>query len=296
MQIKSFKQFLLEGNTEWKLDPSLKSDDFVCDGNFTNTKKWQAKIFTKESDKIGQMDNVGYVMFNMKTHTFIPIAREDEHHRGYDHIEDNLKKNTNDWYPIYLNPSNTGNYHDYIYQGREQKALEILKSLGENGLNLKNFKVQSMGGKTVITAEQFVESGGKLEYVAGKLSEEGTTLVKKLRDLANQANTIRNDPMLDKKIKGFKNNTLSLLHWFEKLYPNELLYVSSFHRDVDSYIKRIEGYPEDSNLLKMIELDMFGFKGFKNKIHLMLKNTKEKENTDSFFGDSAMAKGIFDGL
>lgn len=113
----------------FRLHPGLNPDDFHLTSSLgdVNT-KWKARIFdansAAEDQKIGQMDDVGYVMISLADDTIVPIARADEHHRGEDtmwaHVQRRKIKglNPSDYVPLFWSSN-------YLYHREEIAPLLI---------------------------------------------------------------------------------------------------------------------------------------------------------------------------
>ena len=81
--VTKFKLF--ESNIEIFTIPEKLQKYYNIEGNISNIYEWRAKIILNNSSsnlKIGDYDNVGYIMINHNNSDIIPIARSDEHQRG----------------------------------------------------------------------------------------------------------------------------------------------------------------------------------------------------------------------
>lgn len=289
--MKTFKQFIKESLGTWKLSPSVDSSNYQIDDDFNNVANWKCNSYIdkngyfKKKNKSVEFDKVGYVMFNISKHEFIPIAREDEHHTGYDLLEE-LVKNTNAWLPIYMIGTN------YVYDKQHSdKAHLLFKDLYENGFISKH-NITMSGSNVTIPISQFVETA-KMEYQKGKMLPNGEKLCNDLKALALEYRKARTNPRL---IKNFINKSLKLLKWFNDLWPNELLYADLLRQKVDGYIEKISSVdPDDGRALQIVSEVIFGF-GFKNAIHKIIKTEKYSEKVESFFGDGDIALGIFNSI
>lgn len=103
--------------------PQGTSRNFQITSNLNEADKWKAKILIgnsmEEGKKVGDWDNVGYIMISLKDNTIIPIARSDEHRRGYELLSDYYHLSSSDYYSLWVYGKN------YPYNLEDLKNLEI---------------------------------------------------------------------------------------------------------------------------------------------------------------------------
>lgn len=103
--------------------PQGTSRNFQITSNLNEANKWKAKILLgnsmNEDKKVGDWDDVGYIMISLKDNTIIPIARSDEHRRGYELLYEYYHLSSKDYYSLWVYGKN------YPYDLEDLKNLEI---------------------------------------------------------------------------------------------------------------------------------------------------------------------------
>lgn len=302
LKIKSFKQFITEAITTLHIPDSIKSN-YNLNGDFSNVANWEVLSYVKDpeemySDPKHNYKKVGYILINPSKKLYIPLARSDEHHKGMEILQDVLYKKgvpRGGWVSFWALDST-----DYPRDDEKELYIEAVKLFVENGGDISKKKVRASNSSKIIPTETFIRTG-VLDYEKGTLHPEGTKLINSLKELSKldkdaiSASRTGKDKQLDIITKNMISKTKALLEWFENLYPNDMYYkVKGLKEFIKKALIDIDKIYDHS----AIEQLLFSFKGFKNLIHLGLKSDDEdiKEANNQFFGDSEMAKGIFDNL
>jgi len=308
--MKENKKNLKESSPKsiWKLDPKVNPLDYKMNDDWNDTRKWEAKVLiannTDPSNK-GKFQEVGYIMFNLKNKTFIPIARGDEHHTGYDLLYD--LKVANGYFHLFLWGNN------YIYEKKDIPIYrQIFKSLMDEGYNPDpSIMINDTQTRMAVDIKTFVDTG-EIDYPMGTLAPNGKMLVDKLKELnelnLDILNTDIEHPSFEKKVDKFIKKSISVVNWFLKdAYPNQLLYMSDSGIEIGTKIKDVflpklkssGNSPADFQVASEI---MFGFNSFKNYLHRIIKygltlNPKKDywnySDIKQFFGDINTAMGEF---
>ena len=126
--MKRFKEYLTERKIKFNIPKELQ-DNYKIKGNLGNVEKWKAKIMVGNSGGgVGKWENVGYVMISIKDKTIIPISRNDEHHTGYDFLQDMDIPNVHSYYPVFAIGNN---YVDIAIDVIRKQRLFIRDVLNE---------------------------------------------------------------------------------------------------------------------------------------------------------------------
>jgi hypothetical protein len=271
-----------------KIKPNIK-----VEGDISNIGNWKAKVILANSGgHKEEWNDVGYVGFDYKTATIIPIARSDEHHRGEDlldyYLEHKLIPKRN--YKLIWSNSFSANYLHNDAALKEmipvyKKWLEIGGANLKIKINKKMFSFQD--------AIDGVTSGKEYE---GELAPYAKQFVKLLEKAA-----VLYKRYLTKKSVKIEDIGDVVLELGEFLKAHKSL----IREDSAKFIEKVE--KAGSNIIqgKDIEENMkiiFGFDGLKNKIHTylkgMIKSTNEYsiDRAKEFFGDINFAYEEFNRL
>ena len=123
--MKSLVSYLLESISLYSNFnvPERTSSNFQITSNLNEANTWKAKILLgnsmEEGKKVGDWDEVGYIMISLKDNTIIPIARSDEHQRGYELLSDFYHFSSKDYYSLWVYGKN------YPYDVEQLHDLEI---------------------------------------------------------------------------------------------------------------------------------------------------------------------------
>jgi len=271
-----------------KIKPNIK-----VEGDISNISKWKAKVILANSGgNKGEWDDIGYVGFDYKTATVIPIARSDEHHKGEDlidyYIERKLVPKRN-----YKFIWSTGSSANYLHDDATLKEMIPVykKWLEIGGANLK-IKIN----RKMFSFQDAIDGVTSEKEYEGELAPYAKQLVKLLEKAA-----ILYKRFLTKKSVKVEDIGDVVLELGEFLKAHKSL----IRDDADKFIERIE--KAGSNIIqgKDVEENMkiiFGFDGLKNKIHTYLKGMIKSTNeysvarANEFFGDINFAYEEFNRL
>ena len=271
-----------------KIKPNIK-----VEGDISNIAKWKAKVILANSGgNKGEWDDVGYVGFDYKTATLIPIARSDEHHKGEDlidyYIDQKLVPKRN-----YKFIWSTGSSANYLHDDATLKEMIPVykKWLEIGGANLK-IKIN----RKMFSFQDAIDGVTSEKEYEGELAPYAKQLVKLLEKAA-----ILYKRFLTKKSVKVEDIGDVVLELGEFLKAHKSL----IRDDADKFIERIE--KAGSNIIqgKDVEENMkiiFGFDGLKNKIHTYLKGMIKSTNeysvarANEFFGDINFAYEEFNRL
>jgi hypothetical protein len=256
----TFKTYIKEQKSKLKIPPKIK-DNYKISGDFSNINKWKAKIILGTSmskeNKIGDWDNVAYVLIGLNTEYIIPVARSDEHRVGYElyyHLRDKglIPKDT------YQSICGDGNHYIPGDDEKKQhyKALQIFKKYG--GSNIEIYQKGHAG-----SLENYFKNNGNVMVPEGEISEYGKDFIKDLERLA----------VLYSKI--LKTDSEKLTNDFYGLIPHNLgsgVRGQMTHLLLDS-ISKIDQ--------KEYDLDKCVSMAQRRRLEFLLKEREEKKKKDT---------------
>ena len=260
--------------SSFKLPNGVPQSLFKLTNSMADVQKWKAKVLESYNlqKRKGSFDGVGYVMVSLKDNTIIPIARDDEHHRGeallYDYYQPKYGVNPEDYYPIFCDGNN------YPYNEEEAIKLKtVLKKCKVYGLDMKlttvNMYYIQHGNDTLYTAENFIVGKAKPKKNTHKLTKTGEELLKVFTDLkdAFEYRDARGNLVFSK----IQTATKSVGEFLNNLVIAESGDTFLSDRDVEYINKQVEDYkygilPED-DLMDFL----FGFNGLRNRVHNFLR-------------------------
>lgn len=281
--------------TKFRLNDKLNPRNYKNCQEIKNISKWQAKIISGNSmsdDKeIGEFDDVGYVWVSLVDNSIIPIARSDEHHRGYDCIVEDLKLNVSEYYPVYLG----GDYYkgaknnQYPYNETDAKELKIaLLKLQYYGRDLTTIDVNmsyitnNFNSKS-ISAKEFIEGKyGQEKYENNNLTKLGEKLVKTLEKLSSTYTYIIEHQMSSDKLFNVVNELFDVcqdikLDSRDKIFNNVML---------DNIYEAMQQYDSGKGS-RYLESALFYFGGIRNIIHNVLRKNIDNANLNKQLGNVA---------
>jgi hypothetical protein len=155
-------------------------------GGFPNVKNWKAQVMLCNSGntEVGEWEDVGYVGFEPKKGTLIPIARSDEHHTGHDYLHDLMDKKMipkGEYTTIWV-LSGTNYAHN---KEHTEELIPVYKRWLElGGPNLRiSTRVQGQGDR-YMSFEELVKGGAGKPHKRGTLTKYGKELVSLLEKAA----------------------------------------------------------------------------------------------------------------
>lgn len=243
--------------------PEKIRKNYDVSGDLGDVKNWKANVYlanscNKEDPQVGDMCEVGYTMINTDTGEMIPVARSDEHHMGYDLIHHLISKKLvqkGRYYPIFFGAN-------YVYDEELEIALKAFKIWRDNGG--ENTVVNSSGNgeeQWIVRIDDFIKANGKIKAPKGDLAPIGKRLV---RHLERCALTIR-DHHAGKDVKEGR------LADCAQMIISELSGAHLFYRACESLSGTIKQFRQDGQL-KPLEEALFSHNGFKNTIHMEIRN------------------------
>jgi len=150
--------------------PESKLVKYEVKGDLGNIENWKAKIVVGNSlgkkQKVGQMDEVGYVGINTRTNEIVPIARGDEHRSGYEllhhlHEKGAIKGDPQDFITLF----DGNNYPHYTTSDTHKYAKAVKKWLAYGGNNVcVHSQGQNGSGNYITDMEEYVALDGKVPY------------------------------------------------------------------------------------------------------------------------------------
>ena len=277
---------------KFQLNSQLNPKNYKNCNNIKNISQWKAKILTGNSlsnDKeVNNWEEVGYVWVSLVDNTIVPLARSDEHHRGYDALMDmNIK--ANDYYPVFLGADyyDNGDNNQYPYNQKEAQYLKIaLLKLKYFGRDLNTIKVnmsyilQDFSTAT-ITATEFVEGKyGEEKYKDNELTPLGEKLLKTLEQLSSTYTYIIEHQSSSDRLFKVVNNLYELCDDI-KLDSGDKLFNSVM---LDNIYEAMEMYDSGKGS-RQLETTLFSFGGIRNTIHQALRMRKYEENLNKQLGN-----------
>lgn len=194
-ELKELRQLIRQiinestNESQFKIPEEIKQF-YKISGDFSNVKNWEARIIAgnskREGQKKGDWDKVGYVLISLTSNYIIPVARADEHHTGYDLLEDLIRK-----YKIkdlkYQSVFLLGNH--YVYGGQYQNdEFQAIKKAYEYGA--RDIMVKEMGGgRKYLDIDDYVANGGdfnqaiKVGKELKKVSGQGQKFINELKSV-----------------------------------------------------------------------------------------------------------------
>lgn len=267
----------LENNESFSLPKTVPSKFFKITDNLNDVENWRVKILqnnSSENKRLGSFDSVGYIMVSLADNTIIPIARSDEHHRGYEIMDtiyqDEYNINSSKYYPIFCLGNNYPYNQDEALKMKE--ALAKLKSYGYDldKLNVSMYYITKGEDERYVTGNEFLDEIESKEEQRKNISVTplGKNLVKALEMFSDafEYKNVRGELSLSKINNAWRqlynigkdimlNKEDVLISWFDDETLSDLLQ------------KYKDGYITEENLMNLV----FGFGGIRQKIHNLLR-------------------------
>ena len=281
----------------FRLHPALDPAKYEIGPSLARVATWRAHCYSANSGgRTGEMDEVGYVMISKTGDLIIPIARGDEHHRGYDLLYDLSEEipaiDPSDFVPVWSRGNN------YVY-GRDE-VPDLLNVIGKH-LTYGGFDGLLIGSNDlrgrICTLSQFVTAKGLTDLKPASLAPVGTHLVSELTELAAKCATARKDPQSPDAPPAFREA--------ERLARYLLACAGNVHGpDVDA----LQEAPRAIRILlkardvQGLEEMFFGPTGFKNGLHNAIRETLANrkrgqsawndEKVEAVWGDLELARDM----
>lgn len=226
-------------------------------------------------DGVRLKERVGYVMVGLNTRVCIPIARDDEHYRGYDllHIlleNDLIPKDT--YIPIFSLGL------DYIYEesiDQHLQAFKIWHELGGPDITLEAWASHDSDKTLQTISKTFVKNGKMSRLRKNTVSEKGREFIQCLVDLGKLGEKSRSevDPKLKPYIKKLRDLDRIMDQGYLRIMKSDYIEQSLVVIENDSL--------SDADKIQQIEELIFGMKSLKKDIHDELKIYSEEEGGNS---------------
>jgi hypothetical protein len=287
----SSNQFINENLNEQLFNIPKEIESFYnIKGDLTNINKWKAKIIVgnniRGDKKIGDWDDIIYVLISLTSNFIIPVARADEHHIGYDLLLYLIKK-----YKIknlnYQSISLVNNH--FVYGGEYfNKEFNVIKKAYDYGI--RNLIIKKMGKNLQMNIKDYIENNGDFNQAkeigkkSKKLSYEGQKFINELSNIVKLLERYKRNPT-QQKLKFDEIIIDSCKKLYKIIINNELWdFVKT-----DSLKKAIENENID-----MLEKSLLSHNGIKNTMHILLK--KNNKELELFFWSNENALEQFDAM
>lgn len=263
--------------------------------SFGDISKWRSRILFGNSmtsgKKIGDWDNVGYVLIQTDGSYIIPVARSDEHHEGMDALYE-LK----DRYGIQGNflPVNA-NGNNYVYRDEDRYRAVFEKFLRYGGRDLP---VMVMTGKRVVTVMSDFVAGSSGTESEETMPSSGTKIVglfRKLTELYNRYDSLPSESLE----RSFLSLTNDLKEYIEAVIIGSFSFSLVEPEFFEQWKKDVEKASDNSDMYDAI-IYVFSFGGMKNHMHTNMKDALEnsyaRRQIEAIFGNLEEAIDLFSSL
>lgn len=273
--------------------PKFVAENLAKTESLADIATWTVKVIIgnsigREGAQVGEMDAVGYTHIGINTGTIVPVARGDEHHRGYDLIYYLIEKGLipeDTYYPIFHN----GDYVD----GNDSLALETFKAWRKMGGPNVVIKNSSRGYNSPIpfqlTMDDYIKAEGDIKLEKGSLFPIGKELVDHLKKLSQLCQNFRTSQRGEKQV--YVQALRLIMFYAQKVEQFETKSLGEVKQKVlaAESVGGLEG-------LQKLEEAIFGFDGLKNQLHQKLRKALEPnafsfnvEGMVALFGDLELA-------
>lgn len=295
------------------LHPGLPKEDYQVTSSLKEVGEWKARILVgnsmPEGQEVGEWDEVGYVMVALSGEPrVVPIARCDEHERGYDLLFTRAKKwglKAREFFPIF----HGGSTGIYVYDRKEvPRALEATRRwLAAGG---PDFPIRYTGGEPedrwVIGARDFVAGNGKAVPMPDGLLPVGHRLVQTFRTLSEAVAGLRHperpwelreDRRGQRKVETAAKALVRLVSEDRNLAGHALYDMAGGGFQGGSLDTALASWSAavDTHLAKGdmagIERLVFGHGGIKNRLHMQIREELARRPLDMgpIFGNLELA-------
>lgn len=275
---------------------SLPQENFKITNSLKDIKNWKARILENNSGgkklKVGDYDEVGYVMISLEDNTVIPIARSDEHHRGYDIMyeiyESKYKIHPSNFYSVWCLPNSA----NYPYSKEEaDKLKDALIKCDEYGMDMDTSKVylkyidslykNKSYDESLISARDFISGKYGLASFGETVSLIGEKLVDAFKNLSNafENTNVRGDiPITQLKMAVKKLYTVGS----RIQLPDKFKLINPL--DLEEMMDIVEQYKSKYIDIQKLYKLFFGFNGFRNIFHQRLRKNIGNEDLNKQLG------------
>lgn len=296
--ITKFKIF--EKNSDSFTIPEKMQEYYKIVGDISNVSEWKAKIILNNNNgrnlKIGNYDDVGYIMINYNNSNIIPIARSDEHQRGEEllyHLYSKKLISDINYTPIFY--GNNYFHYDGVNDKQIQKDLISVKKYLEYGGKNTNLTIN---WKYKLDLNTFIKLDGDINNIEkyindkGQLTDDAEYFISYLEKIAwllrKRQELIFNSVVVSSAAENISKKEIMKNAEYLIEYINNIDFMDT-HKFNKAINKAIIMF--DVNLLADI---LFYHNGLKNEIHMLLK--KKDPKLKKFFGNLDLALSKFDNL
>lgn len=280
-----------------RISPSLKNNYQITD-SLSDVLNWKVKVVignsrNEKDPDVGDYDSVGYVHVGINLGTIVPIARADEHHRGYDLVQHLIEKGlipSDTYYPFFCINNDYVDRNDQI----ALQAMKIWRKLGGPNITIRNWR--NDGTPFQLTMDEFIEKEGNIEINKGELFPFGQKLIDQLKEVSSLCIESRTNPLKEKQL-------------YAKSVKTYLFYVKNIDMCSESAVQEMLSKIENCKIkggdqgIKDLEQLFFGFDSFKNNLHNQIRKALdpksysfEKRDMIQIFGDLELANHLLSSL
>lgn len=259
-------------SASFKIPEKIK-DNYKISGDLSNVKNWKAKVLLANSGgKVGEWDNVGYVLVSLDSNLLIPVARADEHQMGYDLLWHLINKDlipNENYMPFYTLSK------DYFYKDKIKQYLKLYKKVLNYGMN-PDYEVQdySYDSNYSTSLKEFVDNKGEqVDYSKSeKMPPKGKKIIDYLEKVAKgYKKLVTKSVARDKEIENLFNYALDNL---VVIFDYNLEKFAGYNTDdIEKALVKAESTLDYNKLGEIF----FSHNGLKNKLHIALKKKSDKE-------------------
>jgi hypothetical protein len=273
--------------TGFRLHPALDAGKYELPGTARDVARWKAWCYVAnscgEDEDVAQMQQVGYVMVSRTDDTIVPIARGDEHHRGYDLLHDfasgeyatyagggrrtkGLPIRARDYVPVWAHGNN------YVYGAKDAADMlaALRKWLSWGGPDGIVWGANDLRGRAM-TSRQFVEHEGELAIEPGRLAPIGADVHARLTRLSETLVALGRHPARPALTDAYRQ-TDDLLATLKPL-GYQIGLDGEWVKAAEKRLREVRRSGDSQELWEFA----FGFSGLKNALHVHLRQETAKE-------------------
>ena len=266
---------------KFRIPPKI-AKNYLISGDLSNVANWKAKIILCNSGskgkKVGQWDEVGYVLISLDSDFIVPVARADEHWQGHElfrKLSENNMVPDEDFVSVYV----TGN--NYVYKDQDQKFLAAMKKYvaygGKNGIIEGDYGSNRMYMADVAS---YIAGEGSLKVDKGQISVIAQSIFQYLTDILQKVQA--KNPSVFRAAHSFTC-------WMYDRWPVlKMVDLNSMGLDLRTAIDNAEAKQD----FHEIERLFFAHKGVKSQLHMTIRGYLDgsqseyaKEETEKFWGN-----------
>lgn len=263
--------------------PNFLKENLNNCSSLKDIENWKIKIILNNSCgnelQIGDLDTIGYVLIGINTGTIIPIARNDEHNRGFDCLHHYIEQGLvpNDHYYAMANSFLTyANSLDMV----ALTAMKIWRKFGGKNMILRD-EGNHKGPMFQLTIDDYINNEANIILNKGKLLPIGERFIKNLSNLSKLISSYHLKPTNNIK-QIFKQAYVTINHYNAEI---------NLYKPIDLNILNSMEFLEETDSIAKLEQMFFGFDGIKNDIHNQIRKALAEPNhwnskdMNQIFGD-----------